>query len=43
MFATLTNIVAYLPFLTLSGDSGRFIFALPVVLTASLVAEEGRR
>jgi multidrug efflux pump subunit AcrB len=38
MFATLTNIVAYLPFLTLSGDSGRFIFSLPIVLTASLVA-----
>ncbi|HKP59371.1 MAG TPA: efflux RND transporter permease subunit [Polyangiales bacterium] len=38
MFATLTNIVAYLPFLTLSGDSGRFIYSLPIVLTASLVA-----
>lgn len=38
MFATITNIVAYLPFLTLSGDAGHFIFSLPVVLTASLVA-----
>jgi multidrug efflux pump subunit AcrB len=38
LFATITNIVAYLPFLTLSGDSGRFIYSLPVVLTASLVA-----
>ncbi len=38
MFATVTNIVAYLPFLTLTGDSGRFIYSLPVVLTASLVA-----
>jgi len=38
LFATITNIVAYLPFLTLSGDSGRFIYTLPVVLTASLVA-----
>lgn len=38
LFATITNIVAYLPFLTLSGDSGRFIFSLPVVLTASLVS-----
>jgi len=28
MFATVTNIVAYLPFLTLTGDSGRFIFSL---------------
>lgn len=38
MFATVTNIAAYLPFLTLSGDTGRFIFSLPVVLTLSLVA-----
>jgi multidrug efflux pump subunit AcrB len=38
LFATITNIVAYLPFLTLSGDTGRFIYSLPVVLTASLVA-----
>lgn len=38
LFATITNIVAYVPFLTLTGDSGRFIQSLPVVLTASLVA-----
>ncbi|MBS2015104.1 MAG: efflux RND transporter permease subunit [Deltaproteobacteria bacterium] len=38
LFATITNIVAYLPFLTLPGDVGRFIFTLPVVLTCSLVA-----
>jgi multidrug efflux pump subunit AcrB len=38
LFATITNIVAYLPFLTLTGDTGRFIYSLPVVLTASLVA-----
>lgn len=38
IFATITNIVAYLPFLTLPGDVGRFIFSLPVVLTTSLVA-----
>ena len=38
LFATITNIVAYLPFLTLTGDTGRFVFTLPVVLTASLVA-----
>ena len=38
VFATITNIVAYLPFLILSGDTGRFLFSLPVVLTASLVA-----
>ena len=38
MFATITNIVAYLPFLTLSGDIGKFIWSLPVVLSLSLVA-----
>jgi multidrug efflux pump subunit AcrB len=38
LFATVTNIVAYLPFLTLTGDTGRFILTLPLVLTASLVA-----
>jgi multidrug efflux pump subunit AcrB len=38
LFATITNVVAYLPFLTLSGDVGKFIFSLPVVLTLSLVA-----
>lgn len=38
LFATITNIVAYLPFLTLTGDTGRFIYSLPIVLTASLVA-----
>jgi multidrug efflux pump subunit AcrB len=38
LFATITNIVAYLPFLTLPGDVGRFIFTLPIVLTCSLVA-----
>jgi multidrug efflux pump subunit AcrB len=38
VFATITNIVAYLPFLMLTGDMGRFLFSLPVVLTCSLVA-----
>jgi multidrug efflux pump subunit AcrB len=38
MFATLTNIVAYLPFLILPGDTGRFIYSLPIVLTCSLIA-----
>lgn len=37
-FATLTNIVAYLPFLLLTGDSGRFLYSLPVVMTITLVA-----
>ena len=38
LFATITNIVAYLPFLLLSGDSGRFLYSLPVVLTCALVS-----
>jgi multidrug efflux pump subunit AcrB len=38
LFATITNIVAYLPFLLLSGDTGRFLYSLPVVITCSLVA-----
>jgi multidrug efflux pump subunit AcrB len=38
MFATVTNIVAYLPFLLLTGDTGKFIFSLPIVIACSLVA-----
>ncbi len=38
LYATITNIVAYLPFLLISGDSGQFIYSLPVVITCSLVA-----
>lgn len=38
LFATITNIVAYLPFLLISGDTGRFIFSMPVVLACSLIA-----
>jgi multidrug efflux pump subunit AcrB len=38
LFATITNIVAYLPFLMLSGDMGRFMTTLPIVLTCSLVS-----
>jgi multidrug efflux pump subunit AcrB len=38
IFATITNIVAYLPFLMLKGDTGHFIFSLPIVLACSLVA-----
>jgi multidrug efflux pump subunit AcrB len=37
-FATLTNVVAYLPFLMLTGDTGRFLHSLPVVMTVCLVA-----
>lgn len=38
LFATITNIVAYLPMLLLSGDQRRFLYTLPVVITCSLVA-----
>lgn len=38
MYATITNCVAYLPFLLLKGDTGRYLFSLPVVVTTSLVA-----
>ncbi|MEQ1729339.1 MAG: efflux RND transporter permease subunit, partial [Vicinamibacterales bacterium] len=38
LFATLTNIAAYVPLLLLSGDLGRFIYAIPVVIGCSLVA-----
>ena len=38
LFATITNIVAYLPLLLLHGDTGKFIYTLPVVLTCALVA-----
>jgi multidrug efflux pump subunit AcrB len=38
VFATITNIVAYLPFLMLTGDTGFFLYSLPVVMTSTLVA-----
>jgi multidrug efflux pump subunit AcrB len=38
LFATITNVVAYLPFLLLSGNTGLFLYSLPIVLTCSLVA-----
>ncbi len=38
LFATITNILAYLPFLLLRGDIGDFIRSLPVVITCSLIA-----
>jgi multidrug efflux pump subunit AcrB len=37
LFATITNIVAYLPLLLVSGSTGRFLYSLPVVLACSLV------
>jgi multidrug efflux pump subunit AcrB len=38
LYATITNIVAYLPFLMLTGSTGQMIYSLPVVMTCSLVA-----
>ncbi len=36
-YATITNIIAYLPFLMLTGNPGEFLKSLPVVMTASLL------
>ncbi|MEO6239294.1 MAG: efflux RND transporter permease subunit [Vicinamibacterales bacterium] len=38
LFATITNIVAYLPLLLLKSQTGAFIYSLPVVLACSLIA-----
>jgi len=38
LFATITNVVAYLPFLLLDGDQWMFLYSMPVVITCSLVA-----
>lgn len=37
-FATLTNVVAYLPFLMLSGNQGDFLHSLPIVMACALIA-----
>jgi multidrug efflux pump subunit AcrB len=36
-FASATNIIAYLPFLMLHGNTGEFLHSLPIVMTASLI------
>src|SRR5437870_2820313 len=38
VFATLTNIIAYLPFLMLRGNTGEFLRSLPIVMTAALLS-----
>jgi multidrug efflux pump subunit AcrB len=38
MYATVTNIVAYLPFLLVTGSTGEFLHSLPIVMTVSLIA-----
>src|SRR5260370_7259775 len=36
-FATLTNVITYLPFLMLTGNTGEFLRSLPIVMTAALL------
>ena len=36
-YATLTNVIAYLPFLMLTGNTGEFLYSLPIVMTVSLL------
>jgi multidrug efflux pump len=38
LYATITNIAAYLPFLLLTGDVGKYIYSLPITIACSLVA-----
>jgi multidrug efflux pump subunit AcrB len=38
MYATITNIVAYLPFLMVTGSTGDFLHSLPIVMTCALIA-----
>jgi len=38
MYATITNIVAYLPFLMVTGNTGEFLYSLPIVMTCALLA-----
>jgi multidrug efflux pump subunit AcrB len=38
MYATVTNIVAYLPFLLVNGSTGEFLYSLPIVMTVALIA-----
>src|SRR5262245_57721903 len=38
LYATITNVAAYLPFLLLTGDVGRYIYSLPVTIACSLAA-----
>jgi multidrug efflux pump subunit AcrB len=38
LYATITNIVAYLPFLMVTGSTGEFLHSLPIVMTVALIA-----
>ena len=37
-YATVTNIIAYLPFLMLTGNTGEFLKSLPIVMTVCLLS-----
>jgi multidrug efflux pump subunit AcrB len=37
LYATITNIIAYLPFLLLTGNTGYFLYSLPIVMACALV------
>jgi multidrug efflux pump subunit AcrB len=36
-YATITNVIAYLPFLMLTGNTGEFLYSLPIVMTVALL------
>ncbi|MEZ4413183.1 MAG: efflux RND transporter permease subunit [Gemmatimonadales bacterium] len=38
LFATITNVVAYLPMLMLTGNQGEFLHSLPIVMATALIA-----
>ncbi len=38
LFATITNVVAYMPFLLLSGNTGSFLQSLPIVMACALIS-----
>ena len=38
LFATVTNVVAYLPLLLLTGNQGDFLHSLPIVMACALIA-----
>ena len=37
-YATITNVAAYLPFLLLTGNTGDFLYSLPIVMSCALLA-----
>jgi len=38
LFATVTNVIAYLPFILLTGDTGDFLYSLPIMMACALIA-----